>query len=131
MQWAVESRNALLLPFAFLFAVMAITLPPRTYTEAKPQDEFFTSLELLAIAAALPQPAPSHPHAQGLPPANKCQQSLAQPSLSQPIPAVSALGTLILAPCSPCYRLPEEVVESPSLEVFKKRVDVALRNMVW
>jgi len=27
-------------------------------------------------------------------------------------------------------RLPFEVVEPPSLEVFKKRVDVALRNMV-
>ncbi|KFQ57761.1 hypothetical protein N334_13227, partial [Pelecanus crispus] len=27
-------------------------------------------------------------------------------------------------------RLPREVVESPSLEVFRKRVDVALGNMV-
>jgi len=30
----------------------------------------------------------------------------------------------------PWKRLPEEVVESPSLEVFKKHVDVALQDMV-
>ena len=29
-----------------------------------------------------------------------------------------------------CHRLPREAVESPSLEVFKKRVGVALRDTV-
>jgi len=28
-------------------------------------------------------------------------------------------------------RLPREVVESPSLEVFQKRVDMALQDMVY
>jgi len=28
-------------------------------------------------------------------------------------------------------KLPREVVESPSLEVCKKRVDMALQDMVW
>lgn len=28
------------------------------------------------------------------------------------------------------HRLPMEVVSSPSLEAFKKRVDVALRNVI-
>ena len=31
----------------------------------------------------------------------------------------------------PWTRLPREVVESPSLEELKKRVDVALQDMVW
>lgn len=30
-----------------------------------------------------------------------------------------------------CRRLIKGVVESPSLEVFKKHVDVALSNRVW
>jgi len=29
-----------------------------------------------------------------------------------------------------CHRLPREVVKSPSLEEFKNRVDVALRDVV-
>ena len=29
-----------------------------------------------------------------------------------------------------CHRLPSEVMESPSLEVLKNRVDVALRDVV-
>ena len=30
-----------------------------------------------------------------------------------------------------CNRLPREVVQSPSLEVFKKHVDMALQDMVY
>jgi len=30
-----------------------------------------------------------------------------------------------------CNRLPKELVELPSLEVFKKHVDMALRDMVY
>lgn len=29
------------------------------------------------------------------------------------------------------YRLPTEVVESPPLEVFQERADVALSDMIW
>jgi len=46
-------------------------------------------------------------------------------------PALSWLGTraVTLLPCLNTV-LPREVVESPSLEVFKKRVDMALQNTV-
>jgi len=30
-----------------------------------------------------------------------------------------------------CNRLPREVVDAPSLEVFKARLDGALGNLVW
>ena len=30
-----------------------------------------------------------------------------------------------------CSRLPEEVVDAPSLEAFKARLDVALSSLVW
>ena len=30
-----------------------------------------------------------------------------------------------------CSRLPKEVVDAPSLEAFKARLDVALGSLVW